>query len=163
MYTWNSKHMLHRVSQQHGASSGCGRRRRPPDMMGSCEHIEQAVADSRQEVVHQFRGWVRNQQLLDALKKSLLLNAVQDIIMETGWEVVDWMHLVQDRDQLRVLLNMVRTFGFHKRWGISWLVKWLTFSRRTLPHVVSWMVMWEGGRNRRWSLVHFNQHIFVTD
>jgi hypothetical protein len=32
----------------HGASSGCGWRRWPPDMEGSCEHTDLAVADSRQ-------------------------------------------------------------------------------------------------------------------
>jgi hypothetical protein len=26
-------------------------------------------------------------------------------LKETGWKVVDWMHLAQDRDQLRVLVN----------------------------------------------------------
>jgi hypothetical protein len=29
-------------------------------------------------------------------------------LRETGWEVVDWIHLVQDSDQLWVLMNMVR-------------------------------------------------------
>jgi hypothetical protein len=26
-------------------------------------------------------------------------------IREIGWEVVDWMHLAQDRDQLQTLVN----------------------------------------------------------
>jgi hypothetical protein len=38
------------LSPRHGASAGCGWKRRPPGMEGSCEYIEQAVADSR-------RGW----------------------------------------------------------------------------------------------------------
>jgi hypothetical protein len=29
------------LSPRHGASSGCGRRRRPPDVEGSCEYTEQ--------------------------------------------------------------------------------------------------------------------------
>jgi hypothetical protein len=28
-------------------------------------------------------------------------------LRKKGWEGVDWMHLAQDRDQWRVLLNMV--------------------------------------------------------
>jgi hypothetical protein len=44
------------LSPRHGASSGCGWRRRPPDTEGSCEYIEQAVADRRQGVVLQLRG-----------------------------------------------------------------------------------------------------------
>jgi len=28
-------------------------------------------------------------------------------LKETGWEVFDWMHLAQDRDQWRALVNMV--------------------------------------------------------
>jgi hypothetical protein len=34
-------------------------------------------------------------------------------------EVVDWIRLVQNRDQWRVLLNTVMNFCFYKRWGIS--------------------------------------------
>jgi hypothetical protein len=37
---------------------------RPPDMEGSCEYIEQAVADSRQGVVFQLGGWAKCYQLL---------------------------------------------------------------------------------------------------
>jgi hypothetical protein len=47
-------------------------------------------------------------------------------LRETGWEAVDWMKLVQDRDQWQALLNMIWTSGFHKTQGISWLsVCWL--------------------------------------
>jgi hypothetical protein len=42
---------LLRQAPWHGASSGCGWRRRPPDMDGSSEYVEQAVADSRQILV----------------------------------------------------------------------------------------------------------------
>jgi hypothetical protein len=44
------------LSPRNGASSGCGWRKRPPDMVGSYEYIKQAVADSRQGVVLQLRG-----------------------------------------------------------------------------------------------------------
>jgi hypothetical protein len=37
-------------------------------------------------------------------------------LREIGWEVTDWMYLVQDRDQKWVLLNTV--VKFHKRQGI---------------------------------------------
>jgi hypothetical protein len=36
------------LSPRHGTSSGCGRKRRPPDMEGSCEYTEKVVANSRQ-------------------------------------------------------------------------------------------------------------------
>jgi hypothetical protein len=38
-------------------SSDWGQKRGPPDMVGSCEHIEQAVAGSRQGVDFQRGGW----------------------------------------------------------------------------------------------------------
>jgi hypothetical protein len=45
-----------------GTSSGCGWRRWPPDMKGSCNYIEEAVMDSRQEVVLKLGGlaWAKN-------------------------------------------------------------------------------------------------------
>jgi hypothetical protein len=33
---------------------------------------------------------------------------------EIGWEVVDWMHVAQDRVQRWALVNMVMNLGFHK-------------------------------------------------
>jgi hypothetical protein len=39
---------------------------------------------------------------------------------EIGFEVVDWIHLAQDGDTWRALVNTVMiTFGFHKMRGIS--------------------------------------------
>jgi hypothetical protein len=39
---------------------------------------------------------------------------------EVGWEGVDWIHLAQDRDQWRALVNTIsKTFRFHERRGIS--------------------------------------------
>jgi hypothetical protein len=32
---------------------------------------------------------------------------------------VDWMHLDQEKDQWQALVNTVKSFGFHKRQGIS--------------------------------------------
>jgi hypothetical protein len=32
-------------------------------------------------------------------------------LKEIGWEDVDWIHLAQDRDQWRVLVNMVTNLG----------------------------------------------------
>jgi hypothetical protein len=34
-------------------------------------------------------------------------NNIRIDLRETGWRVVDWMHLAQDRDQLWVLVNAV--------------------------------------------------------
>jgi hypothetical protein len=40
-------------------------------------------------------------------------------LREMGWGVMDWIHLAQDRDPWRALVNMVLTFGFHKMLGNS--------------------------------------------
>jgi hypothetical protein len=39
-------------------------------------------------------------------------------LREMEWKGVDWMHLAQDRDQWRALVNTVMNLGFHKRRGI---------------------------------------------
>jgi hypothetical protein len=39
-------------------------------------------------------------------------------IRELGWGVVDWMHLAQDRDQWRAVVNMVMNLPVHKRQGV---------------------------------------------
>jgi hypothetical protein len=51
-------------------------------------------------------------------------------IMEIGWEVVDWMHLVQDRNQWRALVNAVIKVGEF------FDVVTVSFSRKTLLHGV---------------------------
>jgi hypothetical protein len=40
------------------------------------------------------------------------------VLREIGREGVGWRHLVQDRDQLRAVVNMEMNFTFHKRQGI---------------------------------------------
>jgi hypothetical protein len=40
-------------------------------------------------------------------------------VRETGWEFVDWIHLTQDRDQWRTLVNTIMNLRAHKRRGIS--------------------------------------------
>jgi hypothetical protein len=40
-------------------------------------------------------------------------------LREIGWDGMDWIDLVQDRDQWRALVNTVMNFGFHKMLGSS--------------------------------------------
>jgi hypothetical protein len=40
-------------------------------------------------------------------------------LREVRWEDVDWMHLTQDRNQWRAVVNTIMNLRFHKRWGIS--------------------------------------------
>jgi hypothetical protein len=44
-------------------------------------------------------------------------------LREIRWEGVDWLHLAQDTDQCRALVNTVMDLGFYKRRGISRLDK----------------------------------------
>jgi hypothetical protein len=58
-------------------------------------------------------------------------------IREIGWEAVDWIHLTQDRDKWRALVNTIMNVGVEK----SFLTRWesISFSKRnlTLLHTVS--------------------------
>jgi hypothetical protein len=47
---------------------------------------------------------------------------------ETGWNVVYWMHMAQDRHQWRVPVNTVMNLQIHKR-GISSLIDLLLASQ----------------------------------
>jgi hypothetical protein len=57
---------------------------------------------------------------------------------ETGCEVVDWIHLAQDRDKWQALLNMVMNLRVPKEAG-DFLTSRMTisFSRRTLLHEIN--------------------------
>jgi hypothetical protein len=40
-------------------------------------------------------------------------------LSEIGFEVVDWIHAAQDRDQLGSIVNTIMNFDFYKRRRIS--------------------------------------------
>jgi hypothetical protein len=46
-------------------------------------------------------------------------NNIRIAVREIGWEVVDWIHLDQNRDQWCGLVNMVMNLKFNKRRVIS--------------------------------------------
>jgi hypothetical protein len=60
-------------------------------------------------------------------------------LREIGWEVMDWIHLVQDRDQRRGLVETVINLRVPRKEG-NFLTNWVTvsFSRRILIHGVSY-------------------------
>jgi len=52
----------------------------------------------------------------------------QIYLIETDWEVVNWIRVAQSKDQWRALVNTVWTFEFHEKWVTSWLTEWLLAS-----------------------------------
>jgi len=60
---------------------------------------------------------------------------------EIGWKVVNWIHLAQDRDQWRTLVNTIMTLRVRLKAG-NFLSSWVTisFSRITLVHDVIFTV-----------------------
>jgi hypothetical protein len=38
-------------------------------------------------------------------------------LREIGWDGMDWIHLAQDKDKWRALVNAVMNRGFHKMLG----------------------------------------------
>jgi hypothetical protein len=55
-------------------------------------------------------------------------------LREIRWDGIDCIGVAQDRDQCRVLVNMV-TFGFHKMLGSSWVAARLAASQEWLSFV----------------------------
>jgi hypothetical protein len=58
-------------------------------------------------------GKTKGKRPLGKPKRRWKYNIRMDI-REIGWEIVDWMHLAQDRDQWRSHVKAV-IFGFNKR------------------------------------------------
>jgi hypothetical protein len=42
-------------------------------------------------------------------------------LREIGWGVMDWIHLAQDTDQWRALVNTVMKLQVHRMLGYSWV------------------------------------------
>jgi hypothetical protein len=56
-------------------------------------------------------------------------------LKEIGWDGVDWIDQVQDRDQWRALVNTVMNFGFHKMLGSSRVAAQLAASQEVFSSV----------------------------
>ena len=75
---------------------------------GSCEYIEQAVADPGQGVILQLRFWARWNKS-SASKLATLQNTVQGLRLG-GMGNMDWIDLALDTDRLMALVNEVMNF-----------------------------------------------------
>jgi hypothetical protein len=40
-------------------------------------------------------------------------------LQEVGCGGMDWIDLAEDRNRWQALVNVIMTFNFHKKWGIS--------------------------------------------
>jgi hypothetical protein len=71
-------------------------------------------------------------------------NNIKMHLKGTGGEDVEYIHVAQDRDQWRDLMNTVKnTFKFHKRWGTSWLADRLPAFEEELcfMELISWSLL----------------------
>jgi hypothetical protein len=48
-----------------------------------------------------------------------VVNNIKMDVSKPGCDVVDWIHLAQDRNRCRGVTNTVKNFPFYKRTGIS--------------------------------------------
>jgi len=48
---------------------------------------------------------------------------IKMVLQEVRWGDMDCIHLTQDGDRWRALVNVVMNFVFHKMQGISWLTE----------------------------------------
>jgi hypothetical protein len=48
-------------------------------------------------------------------------------LKETGWEVKEWIHMAQNRDRWRILVNAVMNLRVlaPRSWLVGWFVGWL--------------------------------------
>jgi hypothetical protein len=51
--------------------------------------------------------------------RSRMEDNIKMDLKKTGCEIVYWIHMAQDTDQWQILVKMIITSGFHKRWEIS--------------------------------------------
>jgi hypothetical protein len=57
--------------------------------------------------------WERNAYiLLVGRPRSRWEDDVRVVVREIGWECMDWILLIQDRDQWLIIVNMVRNLQF---------------------------------------------------
>jgi hypothetical protein len=60
------------------------------------------------------------------------VNNIKMDLRESGWDGMDWINLVQDRDQWRAVVNMVS--GSTKYWEmLEWLHNWWLLKKGSAP------------------------------
>jgi hypothetical protein len=94
--------------------------------------INQAGWDGR--IIYHTRYWLSS---LKGRPRRPWKDSIEIGLWEIGWEGVDWIHLAQDRDRWRAVVNTVMNIWVHKKRGISWLSeRTVGLSRTTLPQGV---------------------------
>jgi hypothetical protein len=57
-------------------------------------------------------GWKTSREETNRRRRHRWLDNIRNDFRETVWECMDWMHMAQDRDQWRAVLNTLMKLRF---------------------------------------------------